>query len=67
MTPAALNAYLQKTVIIQLQNATQLTGNIGQNSDGSYSVNSTGTGGGSTQSFQASDVQSVDVQSVKEA
>jgi len=60
MTPAALNAYLHKTVIIQLQNATQLTGNLGQNSDGSYSVNSSGASGGSTpQSFQASDVQSV--------
>jgi len=61
MTPAALNAYLHKTVIIQLQNATQLTGNLGQNSDGSYSVNPSGASGSSTpaQSFQASDVQTV--------
>ncbi|HEX3458461.1 MAG TPA: hypothetical protein VHR97_10945 [Candidatus Baltobacteraceae bacterium] len=57
MTPAALSAYLHKTVIIELQNATELTGNLGQNSDGSYSVHS--SSGSSTPSFQASDVQTV--------
>lgn len=61
MTPAALNAYLHKTVIIQLQDATQLTGNLGQNNDGSYSVHSSDSSGGSSpaQSFQAGDVQTV--------
>jgi len=61
MTPAALNAYLHKTVIIQLQNATQLTGNLGQNSDGSYSVHSSDPSGSSTPtlSFEASEVQTI--------
>lgn len=57
MTPLALNAYLHKNVIIQMEDATQLAGILIENDDGTYSVQTSGTG--TSGRFAASDVASV--------